>query len=189
VEHQLGCARNEGRGKSFIVHDPQPTWGSGHSISFLYDPDLGIGDSKTWLLGTQTDGRWRTSDGGATWKKVTDVVIQHGGGTTYYDKKDKALYASGTPTNQRSMDNGVTWESIASPGSGFNAIFGDGEHLYTAPVFGPNYLISPEGDGKTWTQFNAQSFAQGPFEMAFDKKNRIVYASNWRAGLWALKLP
>jgi len=184
-----GVLETKDGGASFIVHEPQPTWGTGHAIAFLYDKELGIGNANTWLLGTQGAGRWRTDDAGKTWKKVTDVGIQHGGGTIYYDKKNKYLYASGTPHNQRSKDNGVTWEDIGDFG-GATAIFGDGDRLYTAPVFGPNFSVSAESDGATWTTFTAnQMFVQGPFDWAYDSHNKIVYASNWRAGLWALKLP
>ncbi|HWP04100.1 MAG TPA: sialidase family protein [Polyangiaceae bacterium] len=184
-----GVLETTDAGTTWIVHEPMPTWGTGHTIAFLFDAELGIGDPDTWLLSTQGDGRWRTEDAGKTWQKVTDTGIQHGGGTVYYDKQNEYLYASGSPSNQRSKDNGATWENIGDSG-GYNAIFGDGERLYTAPVFGPTFLVSPESDGVTWTPFTAsQTFAQGPFDWAFDAHNRIVYASNWRAGLWALKLP
>jgi hypothetical protein len=176
-------------GRTWLIHEPMPTWGTGHTIAFLFDDELGIGAPDTWLLGTQTDGRWRSADAGKTWHKVTDIGIQHGGGTVYYDKQNKYLYASGSPHNQRSKDNGLTWEKIGDS-SGYNAIFGDGERLYTAPVFGPTFLVSAESDGVTWSPFTpGQTFEQGPFDWAFDDHNRIIYASNWRAGLWALKLP
>jgi len=183
-----GVLESKDGGDSWIVHEPQPGWGSGHAIAFLSDPELGIGDSNTWLLGTQGAGRWRTSDGGAHWAKVTDVGIQHGGGMIYYDHKNKALYATGTPTNQRSLDNGLTWEPIGAFG-GSTGIIGDGERLYTAPVFGPSYIVAPEGDGLNWGPLTNQTFSAGPFDMSFDAHNRIVYASNWGAGLWAMKLP
>ena len=80
---------------------------------------------------------------------------------------------------------------------GYNAIIGDGTYLYaqrantgyatTAPA---PYVTSLETDGVTWTPFNggAQLFSDGPINMVFDPVNRIVYSSNWRAGVWRLKL-
>jgi hypothetical protein len=44
----------------------------------LYDPEKGIGNANTWLLGTQGAGYFRTEDAGQTWKKVSDSGIAHG---------------------------------------------------------------------------------------------------------------
>ena len=145
-------------GDNWIVHKPQG-WGNGNAINFLYKPELGLGDSKTWLIGTQGSGTFRTTDAGATWKKVSDNGIQHGGGTIDYTKAG-VLYATGGDTNQRSTDNGVTWTKVG-PGGGYNGIVGDGKQLYTAKCFGPTAMItSPETDGVTWKDFNSQKFVR-----------------------------
>jgi hypothetical protein len=123
-----------------------------------------------------------------TWSQVTPNGIQHGGGTIYYDKAG-VLYASGTPHNLRSTDNGEHFTEIGDP-SGYTAIFGDGKQLYTRAVFnsGP-FLVAPEGgDGAVWSNFSAQELSAGPFEMTIDRTNGVLYSSSWGAGLWALKL-
>jgi len=164
-----------------------PGVGAGNSINFLYAPDLGIGDTQTWLLGTQGAAQWRTSDGGQTWTKVTDNGIQHGGGTIYYTKAG-ALFASGNPHNLRSNDNGKTWTTI-NDSNGYTAIFGDGTNLYTEKIFGPApFITSLETDGTKWTDFGTQQFVQGPFEMGIDPVNRVLYTASWNAGMWAIKL-
>ena len=69
-----GILESHDGGASWTIHPPTGTWGSGHSIWFL-------GDSRTWLLGTQDAGFWRTSDSGASWTQVVkDEGIMHGGG-------------------------------------------------------------------------------------------------------------
>jgi hypothetical protein len=183
-----GVLESKDGGTSWIVHEPLAGWGSGHAINFLFNPELGLGNSDTWLLGTQGPGMFRTEDAGKTWTKVSDLGIQHGGGSVYYDKAG-VLYASGANGNLRSADNGLTWTKV-SEGKGYNAVFGDGELLYTAPGFGPtSYFTSPEGEGTTWTPFNTtQQFSAGPFEMALDRTHGILYSANWGEGLWALKL-
>jgi hypothetical protein len=182
-----GVLESKDGGTTWIVHDPMPGWGTGHAITFLYNPALGLGDANTWLLGTQGPGQWRTTDAGATWKKVADNGIQHGGGKTYYTKAG-VLYATGGNQNMRSTDNGATW-SLVGPGGGYNGIVGDGKNLYTAKCFGPTaILMSPETDGTKWTDTSSQQFAQGPFEMAFDSVNGIVYNASWGAGMWAMKV-
>ena len=163
-------------------------WGQGHSIRFLYEPELGIGDANTWLLGTQGPGYWRTTDAGKTWSKVTDNGIAHGGGTSYYNR-DGVLFASGNPKNLRSTDNGATW-TPTDPG-GSTCVFGDGKHLYSAPALGKGPIfVSDESDGLTWKPFDAgQVFENGgPYEMVFDKVNGVLYASMWEQGVWALKV-
>jgi photosystem II stability/assembly factor-like uncharacterized protein len=131
---------------------------------------------------------WRTSDAGESWTKVTDTAIQHGGGTIYYSESG-ILYASGTPTLLRSTDNGESWMEVGPSANGFTAVHGDGELLYTAVIYGPApFSVSPEDDGVTWTMQNEQQFEQGPFEMAFDPVNRILYSASWNDGVWALRV-
>ncbi len=183
-----GVLESKDGGETWIVHPAEPTWGYGHAINFLFDPEQGIGDAQTWLLGTQGDGMWRTTDAGGSWTKVSDTAIQHGGGTIYYGHTG-LLFASGTPTLLRSEDNGATWMSVGPPGGGFTAVHGDGARLYTAMIYGPApFSVSPEDDGITWTELGGHAFEQGPFEMAFDSTNRIFYTASWNDGLWALKL-
>ena len=73
-------------------------------------------------------------------------------------------------------------------------MWGDGNFLYTAPAYAQGmqpFFTSPETDGLTWTAYKggAQKFdGSGPYEMAFDSVNGILYASMWFQGVWALKV-
>ncbi len=180
-----GVLESKDGGTTWMAHPPVDGFGQGDAIHFLYKPELGVGDANTWLFSTQAGTRYRTKDGGQNWTKITDTGIVHGGGTLYYTKAG-VLYASGYPKNVRSTDNGVTWTPLDGPDS--TAIFGDGTNLYTGKTFGPApVLISPESDGLKWTAYNTQQFAQGPFELAYDSINGILYNASWTAGIWALK--
>jgi photosystem II stability/assembly factor-like uncharacterized protein len=175
-------------GDTWIRHWPSG-WGAGHSVWFL-------GDSSTWLVGTQYNGYWRTADAGTTWKQVSTTNMQHGG-TGAFVSKTGVLYVGALSNILRSTDNGLTFTAVAPhTGDGYYAIVGDGNKLYTqlgntggngTGVDQP-YLTSDEADGVTWTDYNAQKFADGPYRMAFDKVNRIIYSANWNAGVWALKV-
>jgi hypothetical protein len=80
-----GVAESKDGGATWIGHKGPDGMGSaGMSVAFLYNPALKIGNSNTWLVGTQGGGYWRTADGGTTWTKVSDKCIMHGGGTIYY---------------------------------------------------------------------------------------------------------
>jgi photosystem II stability/assembly factor-like uncharacterized protein len=182
-----GVMESKDGGKTWIAHEAPVAWGYGHSIAFLFEPKLDIGNPNTWLLSVQDNGgRYRTEDAGKTWKKVSDGGIQHGGSNIYYSK-DGTLYAGANPGISRSKDNGVTWEQVG-PAGGHVPIMGDGETLYTGELFGTNILTAPEANPTTWTP-SAQTFTHGPFELAFDSSNRIMYSASQQAGVWALKLP
>jgi len=178
-------------GDAFTIHQPDPGWAGayGYDVFFLYEPSLGIGDSHTWLFGTQGKGYWRTTNSGQTWTQVTTNNMQHGGGQLYYTAKG-VLYGSGSPNVMRSTDNGVTWTTLTPhPFTGFLAIMGDGTNLYTGGVVGGPMYVANESTGATWTDFNQQMFKFGPYEMSFDAKHRILYSGNAAGGLWALAVP
>jgi hypothetical protein len=187
VSGAAGILESFDGGASWIVHQPIVDWAwkGGYDVFFLRNPDLGLGDAKTWLFGTQGIGYWRTADAGTTWTKVTDVSMDHGGGQLYYTKSG-VLYASGTPNIIRSMDNGLTWTKLTS--GAFLSVTGDGNTLYTGNHGGGSFVTAMESNDATWSNFNSQTFAEGPFEMAFDSVNRILYSSNIRSGAWALKV-
>jgi hypothetical protein len=185
-----GVLESKDGGNSWVAHPPVGSeWGYGHSIAFLSNPSLNIGDSDTWMLGTQGRTFWRTSNGGQSWQKVTDQAgISHGGATIYYDAKG-ALYVAGSPTIQRSTDNGLTWTGVGQQVGETSAVLGDGVKLYSGPHTGPaSTFVSPESNGQDWSPLNNQQFVEGPFELAYDAHNGILYSGSWQAGMWAMRV-
>jgi len=191
-----GVVESKDGGTTWIVHGPKPGWGASASIDFLYSAEHCLGSSNTWLLGAPYSGMWRTIDAGNTWTKTNAPDTGHGGTHLYYAKTG-VLYGGATHQMIRSTDNGINWVSI---GPKFNdeyyCVIGDGNNLYAQESntgynsIGPQpWVTSPESDGITWTKYNDQTFLNGPFRMAFDKVNRIVYSVNWNGGVWALKVP
>lgn len=169
-------------GTTWIPHQPQPTWGAGNNVWFL-------SNSSTWLVGTQADGFWRTADAGKTWKQVSKTQMTHGGGQLYKSKTG-ALYSACVAGIQRSTDDGVTWTTVGSikPTSG---VWGDGNRIYTHSAYGSGedtFFFSPESDGITWSPLGTQKFTDGPFEMALDGEQGIMYSANWGNGLLAMKV-
>jgi photosystem II stability/assembly factor-like uncharacterized protein len=189
-----GILETKDGGATFKAYMPGG-WGAGLAVNFLYDPALGIGDGKTWLVGTQWgSGFYRTTDGGQTWKNVTPQAMMHGGTGIYY-ATNGVLYSGADQQMMRSTDNGASWTLIGpSFADGYYKVIGDGKSLYaqeantgSSSTGQQPYITSAENDGLTWTAYNAQTFSDGPFDMVYDGADGIVYSSNWRDGVWALK--
>jgi photosystem II stability/assembly factor-like uncharacterized protein len=160
---------------------------------------IGIGfgsNSDTWIVNGDNSGTWRTTDAGETWKKVSDLTGTHGGSDLYRDSSG-ALFLGGFGSPYKSTDDGATWTAV-STGLSYGyylSVGGDGKRLYTAPSFpsagrknNQPIFTSPEGDGATWTELNAQRFDNGPYRLRFDSVNGVMYSANWQAGVWALKV-
>jgi photosystem II stability/assembly factor-like uncharacterized protein len=187
--HPAGVLESKDGGTSWTRRMPGSNWGQGHSIWFL-------NNGTTWLLGAQYGGYWRTTDSGVTWTQSSTVDMQHGGTSAFVSSKG-VLYVGALSNILRSTDNGVSFTPVAPhTGDGYYAIVGDGNNLYSqqgntggnGTGMDQSYITSPESDGVSWTTFNSQKFADGPYRMAFDSKNRIIYSSNWNAGVWAMKV-
>jgi hypothetical protein len=199
----VGIVESWDGGEHWKTHDvptPTDTSKAGCSIFFLYDPVNKIGDAKTWLFTAQEPYWLRTEDGGVTWTQVYDKRMTHGG-QQLYRASNNVLYAGGIPCPARSTDNGKTWTTLTQDTSRKNGFFpwcymgicGDGTNLFCAGRYlnppGGYYYTSPETDGLTWKPYlKDQTFLMEPFEMHYDAKNGIMYASPWQDGFWALKI-
>ena len=181
-----GVLESKDGGTTWIVTSRAPGWGAGHAVKFLYNPALGIGNSQTWLLGTQGDGFWRTTDSGATWTKVSDNNITHGGGTIYYAQQQAfSTRAAGRCAAPTTAPRGH--RSAPTARGACTATARRSTRANRSAANQP-FSVSPETDGVTWTPFNTQKFPDGPYEMAYDAVNGIMYSSNWSSGVWALKV-
>jgi len=179
-----GVLESTDGGDSWVANTPDPSWGSGNNVWFM-------DNSATWLLGSQAAGYWRTTDSGAHWAQVSKCPMTHGGGQLY--KAGDAWYSSCNSGVQRSTDGGATWTTVLNMFP-TTSVFGDGTNLYTHSAYlsgnGPFYS-SPEADGVTWAPATdgSQMFTDGPFEMAVDPKQHILYSANWGNGLLAMPIP
>jgi hypothetical protein len=178
-----GVVETKDGGLTWTIHPPQPNWGHENGVYFL-------GDSNTWLYITTNDGMWKTPDGGTTWRQVGGFGIGPGGDSVYH-ASNGAWYTGSVSGLLRSADGGESWTVVAT-GGGYSAVIGDGMILYSQPDQGglnPQsnpYMTSPEGDGTRWVPMNSQTFADGPFAMAYDPVSRVIYSANWDAGVWRL---
>jgi photosystem II stability/assembly factor-like uncharacterized protein len=194
-----GVLESTDGGMTFVAHPPPAAWPNGTiGVNFLHDPDLGIGSARTWLISVDGSGLWLTPDAGTTWSNVSSYGTVHGGNGDLYFTRAGVVYAGANHQMVRSADRGLTWEAVGpSFPDGYYQVIGDGTVLYAqesntgASSVGPQpYITSPETDGTTWTPYQggAQTFPDGPICMRFDPIRRVLYSSNWRTGVWALKV-
>ncbi|MBP6962250.1 hypothetical protein KBB49_01805 [Candidatus Saccharibacteria bacterium] len=185
-----GVLESRDGGVTWITHPAKGSWGAGHYVHFLDNADC-------WLLMTQGNGYWKTTDAGVTWTKVTNLNMTHGAGMVYKSQVTGNWYATTEWSIIRSVDGGSSWTAIHnSPCSdGYYSIIGDGYRMYTSHAFtggsacGTSYVESAlETDDTNWSAYNNQTFSNGANWMSFDPVNRIVWSSNWFAGVWKLRL-
>jgi photosystem II stability/assembly factor-like uncharacterized protein len=187
-----GVVESTDGGETWTAHLGQDGFGYGNGVGMLYNPDAGVGNADTWLLGSQGSGYWRTTNAGGSWDLVSTVTQTHGG-CQVYAASNGAFYVSSNNGILRSSDGGASWDLLNSAdglhGSYFLAIAGDGRNLYTCPSTGGAMCTSPESDGTTWTQMPGFNFNNGPIKLACDRTNGIVYAPCSPDGLWAYRIP
>lgn len=198
-EGASGIFESRDGGSTWKIHYPGGMCCPSKGVSFLYNPERGIGNAHTWMVSNDNTDIWRTEDGGTTLTKVSDVPPPHGGISGVYYAKNGTIYSGGGSCPIRSTDNGKTWQDITGlPIGAYFMVYGDGNllyaHLATTGDIGYQapWYVSPETDGTHWTEYKvgaqAQTMSTGPSFMAFDKVNRIMYSANWTGGLYALKV-
>jgi hypothetical protein len=173
-------------GATWHIVNGDRSWAGGEG-QFVYF----LNDSRTWLWGSQTNGLWRTTDGGAHWTTVPVARLGHGAGGLYR-ATDGAFYL-GANDLLRSPD-GITWTVISVPSGGpIAGLIGDGTALYASrgypwggqnapPPYAP-FSTSAETDGRTWTRLAAPMMTNGG-GLVYDPDHRILYSSNEEAGFW-----
>ncbi len=176
-------------GATWTLISGQASWngGEGQTIYFL--------DSReTWLWGSQSDGLWRTANGGSTWTVVDATAQGHGAGQLYR-AKNGAFYLPAVPGILRSPD-GITWTLVPNSGDTMDGLTGNGTTMFASRGFpwDPSTVLyepfwtSPEGDGQTWTQLNTPMLSNGGW-MSYDSVHHLLYSSNLGAGFWRVVTP
>ncbi len=149
----------------------------------------------TWLTQAQwtsnTDGTWRTADGGTTWTQVGQYEHKHGSTQLY--QANGVIYLPSTGANGifRSTDYGQTWKQVSS--GQVNAVYGTPTTLYSQDSFAtggdyaPNLMFATLPDGTGWfpmPQVPAMRNGAKRVAVSFDGANYIVVSGNWLGGIW-----
>src|SRR5262249_49133285 len=145
-------------------------------------------NSQTWLYASQSNGMWRTSDGGQTWKLIDATFGGHNGGQLY--RTQAGVYYQSGPAGLLRSPDGINWSRIESVGTGMIGVTGSARALYAShgpyaesPAYLP-YHTSPETDGQTWTELSSPMLSTGGYELAYDPDHHVLYSTNGTAGFW-----
>lgn len=163
-----------------------------------------IGERETYYMGSTGGGVWKTTDGGITWRNISDEAFKSAsvGAIAVAPSDSNVLYAgmgsacvrgNTSPGDgvYRSTDAGTTWKHVGLEEAGqigrISVHPKDPDRVYVAALghaFGPNEErgVFRTGDGgATWEKVLYVSDKVGAVDLAMDPKNpRILYASTWR---------
>ncbi len=125
--------------------------GIGRVTGFAVDPV----DTDHIVIGAQTGGVWKTTDGGANWTPLTDYFSNMTVYSIAMDPADSDTYFFGSSSGRvyKSTDAGGTWNQIGSAGSSFvNKILihpSDSDIMFASSQNAGIYRSTNGGD--TWT--------------------------------------
>ena len=199
-----GVVESTDGGATFTAHQaPTTAWASSMFVFFL-------NNSSSWLVTTQNDGMWKTTNSGTSWAQASTVDMQHGGDNLICTKKLSGGYCDPTGIEYvgalheilQSTDGSSSF-TVQTPESTINGYYDigyDGFYLLAQPantgnnagVGADDYKTSLATDGATWTDTGVSTcfngICDGPYSFTYDPVSNVMYSSNWGAGLWKLQL-
>lgn len=148
--------------------------GVGRITSMAVDPS----NQNHIIVGGETGGVWRTTDGGSTWAVLTDnlpnllvaSLAMHPGNTaTYYWGAEGTIF--------KSTDSGATWNTLASVSGLVNKILIDPNNtnkMYCSIESGG--LFKSTDGGATWNRIH--NSAMNGYDIEFKPNNsNVIYAT------------
>jgi hypothetical protein len=185
-----------------VTTDPGMAENGGTAGIFFIDTGSAATTKKTFLwLAQQSDvfGSWRTSDSGATWKRVDKNEHLHGNSQIFQPDTSGVVFMAGVYSTLgwgvlRSTDYGVTWAHVGKTGSE-NVAFGTNKFVYSmssgasglGSTVDPNFEAAPLPGTGTWmSPGTPAAMKQGAAQAAIsnDGKHNVIVTANWGAGLW-----
>ncbi len=170
---------------------------SGSSVyPFFVNTGSALTTRGTWLTQAQwannTEGIWRTTNGGAAWTQVAPS-LEHAHGSTQLFQRGATIYAPSTGAEGvfKSTDYGATWTRVGAFRS--NALFATATTLYSVDsmasggVFDPNLRVAPLNSDRSWQAVNAPAAMTNGTKRAavtYDGTRSVVVSGNWLAGIW-----
>lgn len=160
------------------------------------------GEPNTYYFGSAGGGVWKTTDGGESWKPVSDGFFGGSIGAVAVAPSDPSVVYAGTGEEDirgdvspgagmwKSTDAGKSWTHIGLDDSHHIARIrvnpNNADLVYVAAMghaFGPNDMrgvYRSKDGGKTWERILFVNRDAGAVDLTMDPTNpRILYASTW----------
>ena len=158
-----------------------------------------------YYFGAVGGGLWKTTDGGTTWRPVTDGKIDNSavGGVAVCEANPDVVYLSTGETQLRgnimpgngvykTSDGGKTWTSIGLKDvQNFSRVRVDPKNCDTVFAGGFGHYGTPNPErgvyksndgGKTWRKVLYRDPNSGAVDISIDPKNpQVIYAALWEA--------
>jgi hypothetical protein len=172
---------------SWAIRDGDPSWTGGEGTSYQ------ILDAKTWIFSSESNGLWRSSDGGASWQQISGASVLHGHGQLYRAKGGS--FYLGTAHGIMYSADGRSWAKLPNSGNLIMGLIGDGTTLYASSAFPYNapgaepyfpYVFGAERSLSRFTLLNSPMVRNGGAELHLDAARHILYSTNMNAGLWRM---
>ncbi len=171
----------------------------GRSSAVCGDPR----NSLRFLMGATGGGVWETTDGGNSWRNISDGFFGGSiGAVALADSDPNVIYVGGGEVTVRgnvssgygmwrSEDGGTTWKAIGLDDSRhiprIRVHPKDADLVYVAALghlYGPNEqrgVFRSRDGGKNWERVLFVSDEVGACDLILDPNNpRVIYASTWR---------
>jgi len=177
-EDQIGCfAETKDGGTTWKEHYGTPKWQPEVTPYLLH--------GSTWII--NVDGISLTTDGGATYKKVSDAGAGGHSAGGIYRGKGGAYYVGTAGGVLRSAPgaNGATWAVAPGSGTWVQGVTGNGTSLFAAS--GGGVLSAPETDGLGWKSVpSSPRHGDGCFS-GYDQDHHVLYESCMAdSGFWRM---
>jgi hypothetical protein len=187
--NQTCIAETHDAGATWRLINGEASWvGTEGQIVYFLD------DAQTWLWGSQSNGLWRTADGGQSWSAVPDnTALAHLQGAQLHRTKDGVYYLAAANGVLRSPD-GISWTTVDGTGPLAGGLVSDGTTMYLSTFYGREgsdlhpYFSTAESDGIHWAPMTSPGMTEGG-TLGYDPAHRLLYSSNLHGGFWRVVLP
>lgn len=162
------------------------------------------GNASTFYFGAVAGGVWQTTDGGGTWKPLTDdTPISSVGAIAVAPSNHDVIYVGtgeaaprGDMTHgdgvYKSIDGGKTWSHVGLEDTRqIGALIVDPSNPDIVLVAALGHAFGPNADrgvfrttdgGQSWTKVLYRDQQTGAIDVSFDPNNsKVVYAALWQA--------
>jgi len=183
--HTQSCfAESFDAGAHFHIIDGDPSWAGGEGSRVYF-----VGDGQTLLFGSESNGLWRSTDGGAHWTDL-HIAQSHSGGALY--RASTGVYYMGGPNGVARSTDGIAWNVVPESGTLITGLTGNGTTMWASRGFpwGPNqptyypFWTATEADGLHWTNMTSTPMLTNGGSLHYDARRHILYSSNEWEGLY-----